>query len=83
MILKTFTTYFAIKMITTQLPIDLWFYTDFFLWNLFLVVPAMAAIFMGALTISQWKKLCNEMGKYSNYCVDDGTLLKVRLNNIK
>lgn len=79
LILKTFTTYFTIKMFTLKLPVEFWIVLDFLLWNLFLVVPVTVAVCIGARTVGRWRRLCSHMGRYSNLCSDDGTLLKVSL----
>jgi hypothetical protein len=68
LILEVFTTYFIIKTISFKLPIDAMAYLNYFLWNLFLVVPSLVAVYIGAVTTSQGRRLPNQIGKYSNYC---------------
>lgn len=76
LILTIFTLYFVIKSIFLNLPISPYIYVDFFFWNFFLVGPALAAIYIGAVTTKQGQNLRNHIGKYSNGCNDD-TLSRV------
>lgn len=77
LLLEIFTSYFIFKAITLKLPIHAAICIDFFFWNMFLVVPSIAAIYMGAVTKSQGTRLSNQIEKYSNSCEDDANLLRV------
>lgn len=77
-ILKIFTIYFIIKIVTLDLNIDYWSGSFLSLWNMFIVIPSIFAIYLSAITTDQGRKLFKEIGKYSNFCNNDGTLNRVR-----
>lgn len=83
MMLAIFTIYSLIKVFTFHLKIGIWTYFSVFLWNLFLIAPAIVAIYIGAATTSKGKVLCNQIGKFSSYCCDDYTLNRVRQISLK
>lgn len=74
--LTIFALYFVIKSTVLNLPIRFYVYVDFLSWNFFLVGPALAAIYIGAVTTKQGQNLRNHIGKYSNGC-NDHTLSRV------
>lgn len=55
-----------------------WFViTDFFLWNVYLVVPSYVAISVGARSTGLCQSLKNYIENSSNFCHDDNVFLKV------
>lgn len=80
LILEIFTTYFALKAVTKNIRIEAWAYFEFTFWNLNLVIPSFAAIYIASAAASQGKILLNYIGKYSSYCSDDSVLLRVRFS---
>lgn len=83
LMLEVFSTYFLIKVTSNVLPVKLITFVDIFLWNLFLVVPTMIAIFIGESTKNEARKLMNFLGKFSNYCDNAEALQGVRIGLIK
>lgn len=77
--LMIFTCYSFTKTLTLNMTLDWFMYMDFGFWNLLLVVPAVVAVIMSAITISQGRTFCNQMGKFINYCGDGETLQRVRV----
>lgn len=82
LILEVFSTFFIVKIMIYNFIQEFFEYFDFLIWNLFLVVPSFFAIYIGAATVNKRRELSNHIEKYSNYCNDDGTLLRVKLNSI-
>lgn len=79
LMLEIFTTYFVIKIMLLNLSVELWAIFDFLIWNLFLVVPTIVAIFFGERTNQELRKLSKYLEKYSNYCCDNVTFQRVIL----
>jgi hypothetical protein len=51
---------------------------DFFLWIIFLIIPAYIAIFMGANVSTSGSQFAVYVGKYANTCDDEISFKKVR-----
>lgn len=77
LILEIFIIYVTIKVSTLHLSIEISTVLEFFLWSIFLVVPSVLAIYIGAITTQEAKKLSNLVGEYLNTCNDEATFQKV------
>lgn len=77
LMLEIFTIYFIIKVVALNLSVEAWVYFDFASWNLFLTLPTIIVIWIGALASNEARILNYYVGKYSNYCTDDLSLQRV------
>lgn len=78
LMLEVFTVYFIIKALAMDLPIGLVVSFDFAIWNLFLSLPTIVAIYAGSTALSKAQSLCSYVGKYANFSNDEICSLKVR-----
>lgn len=79
LVLEIFASYLAIKISTRNWSMNPWSMCDFGSWILYLVVPSIAAIYVGSITTQAGKSLTNAVSEYSNSCNDEKTLQRVKL----
>lgn len=77
MMMELFTLYFLIKVAKLRLTVGFWAYSDFVVWNVFLVFPATVAVYVGAATKSLGRDLSVIIGKYTTSCFEDENLHRV------
>jgi hypothetical protein len=75
---ELFTIFYVIKSVTLEKSIGLWAIIDLCLWNIFLSVPSIVAIFYGENVIRSNQSLKELISKYSNTCSDDESIQKVK-----
>lgn len=68
MVLEIFTIYFVIKILFLKLEVGGWVYIKFFYWNMMLVVPKIAAIFISVVTVNKAEEFTKYIRKYSSFC---------------
>jgi hypothetical protein len=79
LILEIFTIYSSIKFSSLNLPVNPWLILDFSIWNFYLVVPTVYAIFVSSKLTNTAKKMSYYFEKYSNNCQNESTAQKVRV----
>lgn len=77
MMLETFSTYFFINIRNLSSTTVLWEISDFFLWDLHIILPTIYALIVCSKTCTKAKILADHLEKYSNFSHQDSMTLKV------
>jgi hypothetical protein len=79
LILEIFATSFVVLVVAYDRRTEIENFSDFIVWNIFLIIPSIIAIYIGSGVTEKGNQFAVLVGKYANQCDDEISHRKVRL----